>query len=315
MVGNGFAGAAAARRTCAALAARVALAACRGRPTRVVERVTVADGLSPGRLAALGLGPEDLRRAAREAFAATAGFAVTPPEPARGAIHCRATVALLEARAVLEPVPGGPAESAVPRAVAAVDLEVAPLGGEDAAREAARWAEPMAAGEEATQALRRAIGGAARKAAGYLAMALAEAAKPDAQVVADLEAGDARLRDYAVRVLADRKNPAAVPALVTRLNDPDPEVVERAVGALAQIRDRRAVVPLIELSYRREGPAVAQLVRIIGDIGGSEAESFLLTLASGSTEPEVRRAATQALREMEARRKGGGGAAPAAGRR
>lgn len=295
-----------------AFAAVVVACACRGTPPRVVERVTVAEGLSPGRLAALGLGPEDLRLAAREAFAATPGFAVTPPEPGRGAVRCRATVALLEARAVLEPLPGGPAESAVPRAVASVELEVAAVGGDEVVREAARWAEPMAVGEESTQALRRAVGGAARKAAGFLAMALAEAAKPDAKVVADLEAGDARLRDYAVRVLADRKNPAAVPALVARLGDSDPEVVERAVGALAQIRDRRAVVPLIELSHRREGPSVAQLARIIGDIGGSEAESFLLTLASGHPEPGVRRAAAEALREMEARQRADGGARPGA---
>jgi hypothetical protein len=290
----------------AALAAVVVVSACRGTPPRVVERVTVAEGLSPGRLAALGLDPEDLRRAALEAFAATPGFAVTPPQPPRGAIRCRATVALLEARAVLEPLPGGPAESAVPRAVASVELEVAPVGGEEVVREAARWAEPMGVGEESTRALRRAVEGAARKAAGFLAMALAEAAKPDAKVVADLEAGDARLRDYAVRVLADRRNPAAVPALVARLGDSDPEVVERAVGALAQIRDRRAVVPLIELSHRREGPSVAQLARIIGDIGGSEAESFLLTLASGHPEPGVRSAAAEALREIEARRADGG---------
>jgi len=294
----------------AALAAMAVLSACRGAPPRVVERVTVADGLSPGRLAALGLSSEDLRQAARQAFAATPGFAVTPPEPARNAIRCRATVALLEARAILEPLPGGPAESAVPRAVASVELEVAPVDGEESAREAARWAEPMAAGEESTQALRRAVGGAARKAAGFLAMALAEAAKPDAKVIADLEAGDARLRDYAVRVLADRRNPAAVPALVARLDDADPEVVERAVGALAQIRDRRAVVPLIELSHRREGAAVAQLARIIGDIGGAEAESFLLTLASGHPEPGVRRAAAEALHELERRRRADGGAPP-----
>jgi len=298
-----------------ALGALVVVCACRGTPSRVVERVTVAEGMSPGRLASLGLGPEDLRRAALEAFAATPGFAVTPSERARGAIRCRATVTLLEARAVLEPVPGGPAESAVPRAVASVELEVAPIGGDEAVRESARWAEPMAVGEESVQALRRAVGGAARKAAGFLAMALAEAAKPDAQVVADLEAGDARLRDYAVRVLADRRSPAAVPALVARLRDSDPEVVERAVGALAQIGDRRAVVPLIELSYRREGPSVAQLARIIGDIGGSEAESFLLTLASGHPEAGVRRAAAEALRELERRGRADGGAPPGAERR
>jgi HEAT repeat protein len=290
-------------RAASALLGLVFLTACREPPARTaVVGVSVSEGLPGWRLEAMGISPEDLRRAALEALGATPGFEVQPAQFSRGARRSRATVALLEARWLSDPVPGGPAESAAPRWEVALELEVSPLSGEGSLREAARWAEPVRRAQGEAQALRMAVAGAARKAAGSLAVALAEAAKPDAEVIADLESGDPRIRDFAVRVLADRKKPAAVPPLLARLRDPDPEVVERAVGALAQIRDPRAVGPLIELTHRREGPFVAQLVRIVADIGGPEAEAFLSTMASGHPEPLVRQAAEEGLADLRRRK-------------
>jgi HEAT repeat protein len=77
------------------------------------------------------------------------------------------------------------------------------------------------------------------------------------------------------------------------------------VGALAQIGDPRAVGPLIELSRRREGPFVAQMVRAVGDIGGSEAEAYLETIASGHPDPVVAQAAREALRDARRIRSAG----------
>jgi len=285
-----------------AVALAFSVAACREpRPHCAVTHVAVAEGLSEARMDALGVSREDLRQAALEAFGATRGFEVPREEPPRASRRCRATVALLDVRAGMQPVPDGPPESAVLRTDVAVELELSFPAGTDNAHETAHWSEPVKEGEKPGAALHRAIAGASRKAASALALALSEAEKPDAELIRDLEAGDARLRDYAVRVLAGRKSPAAVPALVARLRDPDPEVVERAVGALAEIRDPRAVEPLIELTQRREGPFVAQLVRIIGDIGGSEAEAFLGTLAAGHPERMVREAAREALAEARRR--------------
>jgi HEAT repeat protein len=156
------------------------------------------------------------------------------------------------------------------------------------------------------------VDGAATRAAAGLALALAESDKPDPEVIRDLESGDPKLRDLAVQVLAERRNPAALPGLAARLKDPDPEVVERAVGALARLRDPRAVGPLIELTRRREGPFVAQLVRIIGDIGGADAEAYLETLRAGHPDAEVRDAAARALVDLR-RRPAAGGAAGSAG--
>ena len=109
------------------------------------------------------------------------------------------------------------------------------------------------------------------------------------------------MRDHAVRVLADRRSSAAVPALLDRLKDEDRRVVHRAVGALAQIGDERAVPALIELSRSGDPPLTARIARIIGDIGGAEAEGYLLTLEAGHPDPRVRTAAREALAELDAR--------------
>ncbi|GAO03286.1 HEAT repeat protein [Anaeromyxobacter sp. PSR-1] len=104
-----------------------------------------------------------------------------------------------------------------------------------------------------------------------------------------------------MRVAAERRAREAVPALVERLRDPEPEVAHLAVGALGQLRDPRAVGPLIDLSQRGDGGMALALVRIIGDIGGPEAEGYLLTLEAGHPEPRVRAAARDALAELRAR--------------
>ena len=273
---------------CTAALTAAVLAGCRKPPTGCfVTGVSVADGLGAQ---SLPVDPEELRRAAVSAFEHTPGFRVGAGEPGRGVRRCPATVALVDARAS----PGEQAE-----AVVALSVVFGEEG--EALRESARYAEPLRRGEEPGDALRRALEGASSRAAAALALALAEADKTSEALVRDLESSDPRTRDLAVRVLAERRSAAAVPALIQRLADPDPEVVERAVGALAQIRDPRAVGPLIGLTQRREGSFVTQLVFIIGDIGGSEAEAYLDTVGTGHPDPLVRKAAREALGSLRAR--------------
>jgi hypothetical protein len=246
-----------------------------------------------GRMEALGLDRDELRRTALEAFAGTPGFRAGPGEPGAKDRRCRATFSLLDARA--RPAAAG-AEVEV-----LVSLEVDVADGPEGLREVVRNAETLRPGDDPRAGLRRALGGAAGRAAAGLALALAEASKPDAEVLRDLESADPKVRDLAVQVLAERRNPAALPGLVARLKDPDPELVDRAVGALARLRDPRAVPPLIELTRRREGAYVAQLVRIVGDIGGADAEAWLETLRAGHPDEEVRDAAARALADLRRR--------------
>lgn len=299
-------GAASWRRGALLVALLGVAAGCRKAERCAVIGVTLGAGLPVRQMEELGLEGEELRRAALEALRQSGGFVVPEREPPGSGPRCRASVALLDARLATRPAPDGPPESAVTRMEVLLEMQAEPVGGEGFG-ESARWGEPIRPGEAPGAALRRAVSSAAARAAAALALGMAETRKPDAEVIRDLDSGDPRLRDYAVRVLADRRNPAAVPRLIQRLKDPDPEVVERAVGALAQIRDPRAVVPLIELTYRREPPFVAQLTRIIGDIGGPEAEAFLATLASGHADASVRRAAREALDDLRRGRAGAPG--------
>jgi len=288
-------------RSGAWLLVAAAVAGCSRKPEPcVITGVTVIQGDGSSRLEPLGLERDELRSMALRAFGRTAGFQVPSGEPPRGARRCRGGVTILDAQLSAK---GSTLAEVLLR------LEVTPGEDADAIWETVRSAEAVQPGEAVLAAFRRAIEGGAARAASGLALALTEAGKPDALVIQDLESGNPRLRDLAVRVLADRKNPAAVPALLARLQDPDPDVADRAVGALGQIGDPRAVGPIIELSRRREGPFVAQMVRIVGDIGGAEAEAYLETMAAGHPDPAVASAAREALRDArrrnpEARRKG-----------
>ena len=122
--------------------------------------------------------------------------------------------------------------------------------------------------------------------------------KTDRELTQDLTAEDPRLRDYAIRALADRRNPAVVPQLLDRLSDENPVVALRAVGALVAIGDRRAVDPLIEMTRRTRPQVTAQILYALAALGGPTAEAYLYTLESGAPDDEVRRAATDALSEL-----------------
>jgi hypothetical protein len=281
------------------MAAAEGLAGCSRKPEPcLITGVTVVQGDGSSRLEALGLDRDELRFMTLRALGRTAGFQVPSGEPPRGARRCRAGVSILDARL---------SAKGTTLAEILVRLEVAPGEDADAISETVRSAESVEPGEAVLAAFRRAVEGGAARAASGLALAIAEAQKPDALVIQDLESGNPRLRDLAVRVLADRKNPVAVPALLARLQDPDPDVADRAVGALAQIGDPRAVGPIIELSRRREGPFVAQMVRIVGDIGGAEAEAYLETMLAGHPDPAVVSAAREALRDARRRNPDGRG--------
>ncbi|HSN91931.1 MAG TPA: HEAT repeat domain-containing protein [Anaeromyxobacteraceae bacterium] len=280
----------AALRTSIRLAALLLAAAGCGRSPVNVESVQAAPGALGGPLREAGLDPAALEGAARDALG-RAGFRLGTG----GKRSYRARVDVLAVRVV----PGG----GRPRVEVALAIELAPLRAGDALLAQKGVAESPLTGSP-DRAWKAAVEAAATAAAEGLWLVLAEQRKGEDQLLADLSSKDARVREQAVRILGERGAVGAVPALVARLEDEDPEVVHRAVGALAQIGDRRAVKPLIVLARGGEAPQTARLARIIGDIGGPEAEGYLLTLESGHPDARVRRAAREALAEMEARADG-----------
>jgi len=280
----------AASSTLLPLATLLLMSAACGRSRVNVESVRVAQGALAGPLREAGLDGAALEGTARDALA-RAGFRIGPG----GQRAYRARVDVLAVRVV-------PTAGRV-RVEVALAIELSPLRAGDQILAETGVAEAELA-ESPDRAWRAAVEAAASVAAEGLALAFAEQRKGEAQLVADLSSKDARVREHAVRVLGERGAATAVPALVARLEDDDPDVVHRAVGALAQIRDPRAVKPLIDLARGGEAPQTARLARIIGDIGGPEAEGYLLTLESGHPDGRVRRAAREALAEMATRAEG-----------
>jgi HEAT repeat protein len=277
----------------AVLVAAAAVIACRrGPPPPSIASVELVPGRAGSALSEVGVAPAEVETLARNALA-EAGFRV---EPGRPRAH-RARVEVLALRAVTDARGAAWTE-------AAVSLEIDPVG------EVAEPTEPLVemgqgeapVGEAPGSAWRAALEGATRDAAAQMAIAVAADEKTVPGLLADLDAADPRVRERAIVVLGERRTTEAVPALLRRLSDPEPRVVDRAVGALALLRDPRAVGPLIDLSRRRSAREQARFARLIGDIGGDEARGYLETLAVGASEPEVRRAAAEALAELTAPR-------------
>ena len=143
-----------------------------------------------------------------------------------------------------------------------------------------------------------ALGSAVRDAALAVCDQLDARGKSDEALIVDLKSPEVRIRDYAIRVLAERRNPAAVPALIERLSDPDQAIWLRAVGALTAIGDRRAVEPLIEATRHRRPEDAGPVLYAIGSLGGPAAEAYLFTLESGAPDEQIRRAAREAYAEL-----------------
>jgi hypothetical protein len=126
----------------------------------------------------------------------------------------------------------------------------------------------------------------------------------DAPVIAALGHPDRRLREFAIEELGDRRSRAAVEPLCKLLaSEAEPELVLRSVGALVAIADPRAAEPLIELARNRSPEVVIQIAYALGALGGSVAEGYLVTLASGHPLDAVREAAERALKDLAARKR------------
>jgi len=243
----------------------------------------------------LGMTPDQVRREMKSALERTRHFAVRDGATARVRLDLESARRLsgggsvADVQLVLELTAASP-EGEPERTVsegAGRATSTPDAGSETAARQAAFEA-----------ALRGALDDAARG----LAWQLESRRKTDDELARDLGDPDPRVRDYAIRALADRRSPAVVPQLIARLEDDNPAVALRAVGALVAIGDRRAVEPLIEMTRKRPPQLVAQVLYALASLGGPTAEAFLYTLESGAPDDEVRHAATDALAELRRKR-------------
>jgi hypothetical protein len=292
--------------------AALALAAIACRPSSSgralpVGTLSVSEAALSGK-PEIGESVETLRQQLRGALEGSGHFAV------REGGHLRIQLDIERAqRTLAPPATYDPGKPVVEREVAdvAVTLEMTSRGAQgDTDRLVAEGGAriPTNADDSLDPAARHAAFSAAveaalRDAVAGLVAQLDARGKTDDALIKDLSSADPRVRDYAIRVLADRRSPAAVPQLIARLQDPSPEVARRAAGALIAIGDRRAVNPLIEMTRHRHAEDVGPILYAIASLGGAEAEAFLFTLESGAPDEETRRAARGAYEDLVRRKK------------
>ncbi len=79
-----------------------------------------------------------------------------------------------------------------------------------------------------------------------------------------------------------------------------------------EIKDPRAVPPLIELAQGKDLALVREILFALSEIGGDEAEAYLYTMAQGHDQPSIRQAASEAFEELQRRARTATAAEPAA---
>lgn len=129
--------------------------------------------------------------------------------------------------------------------------------------------------------------------------------KSDEALLRDLREGTSMTQEFALRVLSERQNPAVAEILIERLGpDRDLDQARQAMGALAEMRERRAVKPLIEATRGKDAIFVREVLFALAQIGGEDAMAYLFTVAQGHDDEALRTAAQKALAELEARERG-----------
>jgi hypothetical protein len=264
----------------------VAAVGCQRPPPPSITEVKVGAELA-GAAAEVGLDGLAVESITRTALA-EAGFRLQPAT-AR-AFEARVDVVALR----IVPAAGDPGLEAE----LAVEVALAPtLGDEPPHKETGRATERVGPGGP-TPAVRAALTSAVGEAVRALRVSVAADVKSSTALIADLASADARVRGQAVQALGERRVQAAVPALVERLRDSDPKVAHRAIGALAQIKDPRSVPALIDLCRAGDSGLTLRMARIVADIGGRDAQGWLLVLEAAHPDPRVRETAAAGLDEL-----------------
>lgn len=295
-------------KSLAALA--VAAAACRPSASGgalAVGTISVSEAALAGK-PEIAESAENVRKEVRAALEASGRFRVREGGPVRIQLEIE------RAQRTLAPPPVfDPAKPVIEQEVAdvAVTLEMTSTGAqgeverlvaEGSARRPTHADDSLDPGARHA-AFDAALDAAVREAVAALDQQIQARNKTEEALLKDLTAPEPRVRDYAIRVLADRRSPAAVPHLIARLQDPNAEVARRAAGALIAIGDRRAVTPLIEMTRHRRPEDAGPILYAIASLGGPEAEAFLFTLESGAPDEETRRAAKGAYDDLVRRKK------------
>src|SRR5438552_5814281 len=228
-------------RLFAALAFALAAAACKSHPAAPGALAVGQSSVSEAGLLGkpdISESAESLRKELAQDLEGTGRFLM------RGGGPVQIRLEIDKAQRTLAPVPmieeGKPAPPEREMAEVAVNLEMTstgPQGDIDRLLAEGEARRPTNADDSLDPAARHAafdaaLDAALREAVAALRDQVDAIRKSESELLADLAAADARVRDYAIRVRADRRSLAAVPQLIARLQDDNPQVARRAAGAL-----------------------------------------------------------------------------------
>ncbi len=118
------------------------------------------------------------------------------------------------------------------------------------------------------------------------------------EIKAALNGQDSNLRLEAIRAVAGRKLKTEVPALLHLLSDDDEITRDTALGALVQMRERRAVAELTRSRSMRDRREMRKIVDAVAAIGGKEAADYLAFVADAHEDEELRAMARAALERL-----------------
>ncbi len=278
----------------------VATFSCARSPAVAVERISV-DAASLAATPSLGIGAAGFEQAVSRVLKQSGRFVSGAPPAGSDINRVQAEVTFArESR-----MRGEGHDRDRNRAEVGVALELVRLPDGDGSRaertlaegtgqHAVSGSDPDAHGAAFSAALEAALQDATQG----LALQLDASGKPEAALIADLHASDARRRGYAIRVLAERRRPAALEPLLNDLTSANPDVVLRTIGALVALGDRRAVRSLIQRSEKRDATFMVQVAYALGTLGGDDAEAYLFAVAHGADDTDVRAAAHEAFEEL-----------------
>jgi hypothetical protein len=113
------------------------------------------------------------------------------------------------------------------------------------------------------------------------------------------DAGDERIE--AIHVVADRKLTSEVPTLLKLLSSDDENVRDAALGALVELRERRAVTEIANQRSMRDKREMRKILDAIATLGGDEAVQYLSFVADAHEDEEIKQMAKQALERLKRR--------------
>lgn len=271
--------------------ALVLAAACQRSGKLEVERVMVraVEGLD-----VLGRTQPDVEARVRELLAARRFALVDEPGPVKGpAGRWRLDVAI----AAQEPTIGGAAEGR-----AAVAVSASQRGGAEPflVSERARRKAKSTLVDDIQAAAREALDAALSEAFEQVHATVGLGALEEPKLVGKLSSGAAAEQRAALRLLVERRSPAALAPLVAQLSTKDEDELRRTMGQLVELGDPAAAKPLIEAAHHASLGLQRELLFALGSLGGGEAEAYLYMVSQGHEEPALRDAAARALEELRA---------------